>query len=120
MKHLLLSALFTLFTSTVHADEPRPIWPAVVGITAAVALSQYHGHFCEGYPCAHGAHVVTNAAAAYWTTKYYGERAAWTAGISFAVVKELIDRQNGKAFRGGDVATRVLGTGVGIYLYREF
>ena len=129
MKNILLGALIgfvvALGMSGRTQDLPElaepqspPIWPAVFGGMAAVAVSQMG--ICATYPCAHVGHVVTGLAIGYFGTKYYGAPAALTVGISFAFVKELMDQHNGKAFRGVDVATRTAGTLGGIYLYREF
>jgi hypothetical protein len=37
-----------------------------------------------------------------------------------ALGKEIMDKQNGKSFSRTDVATRLLGTGVGVYIAKTF
>jgi hypothetical protein len=75
---------------------------------------------CAQYPCAHYAHVGTGAAIGYLFTSYYTPGSAFGAGLAVAVGKELMDKQNGKSFSRTDVATRLLGTGIGVYIARSF
>jgi hypothetical protein len=94
--------------------------PALVGLAGAVALSQYRGHFCEGYPCAHISHIATGAAIGYFGSKYYSPEIAFSAGLAFALAKEYIDKQSGKGFGRTDVLTRAGGTVLCIWIYKEF
>ena len=75
---------------------------------------------CAQYPCAHYAHVGTGAAIGYLFTSYYSPGAAFGAGLAVAVGKEIMDKQNGKSFSRTDVVTRLLGTGVGVYIAKTF
>ena len=75
---------------------------------------------CATYPCAHYAHVGTGAVVGYLFTTYYGPRSAFGVGLAMSIGKELMDKHNGKSFSRTDVATRMLGTGVGIYLAKTF
>ena len=75
---------------------------------------------CATYPCAHYAHVGTGALVGYVFTAYYGPKSALGVGFAMAVGKELLDKHDGKSFNRTDVVTRMLGTGVGIYLAKTF
>lgn len=75
---------------------------------------------CAQYPCAHYAHVGTGAAIGYLFTSYYSPGAAFGAGLAVAVGKEIMDKQNGKSFSRTDVVTRLLGTGIGVYIAKTF
>jgi len=41
-------------------------------------------------------------------------------GLGFAVGAELVGRLKGKTIRADDIATRALGVGAGIFIYRQF
>jgi hypothetical protein len=71
---------------------------------------------CAQYPCAHYAHVGTGAAIGYLFTSYYSPGAAFGAGLAVALGKEIMDKRNNKSFSRTDVVTRLLGTGVGVYI----
>jgi hypothetical protein len=75
---------------------------------------------CATYPCAHYAHVGTGAMIGYLFTAYYGPKSALGVGLGLAVGKELMDKRDGKSFSRTDVVTRLLGTGVGVYIARTF
>ena len=75
---------------------------------------------CAQYPCAHYAHVGTGAAIGYLFTSYYTPASAFGAGFAVAIGKEVMDKRNGKSFSRTDVATRLLGTGIGVYIARSF
>lgn len=75
---------------------------------------------CATYPCAHYSHVGTGALIGYVYTAYYGPRTAFGVGLALGVGKELMDKHDGKNFNRTDIVTRLLGTGVGIYLAKAF
>lgn len=83
------------------------------------AVEQQAGNGC-GYPCNHYVHVAEGAVLAMAVSHYYGESTAWKVGLGFAVGAELVGRMKGKTIRADDIATRALGTGAGIWLYRQF
>ena len=74
-----------------------------------------------GYPCNHYLHVAEGAAVAMVVSHYYGESTAWKLGLGLAVGAEIVGKlQHKKVISGADIATRALGTGAGIWLYRRF
>ncbi len=75
---------------------------------------------CAQYPCAHYAHVGTGAAIGYLFTSYYTPASAFGAGLAVSLGKEYMDKVNGKSFSRTDVATRMLGTGIGVYVAKSF
>jgi hypothetical protein len=66
------------------------------------------------------AHVGTGAAIGYLFTSYYSPGAAFGAGLAVALGKEIMDKRNNKSFSRTDVVTRLLGTGVGVYIAKTF
>ena len=94
---------------------------ATVGVIGVLSLWGKNTTLpCAQYPCAHYAHVGTGAAIGYLFTSYYSPGAAFGAGLAVAVGKEIMDKQNGKSFSRTDVATRLLGTGIGVYIAKTF
>lgn len=94
---------------------------ATVGMIGVLSLWGKNSTLpCAQYPCAHYAHVGTGAAIGYLFTSYYSPGAAFGAGLAVAVGKEVMDKQNGKSFSRTDVVTRLLGTGVGVYIAKTF
>jgi len=89
-----------------------------LALALAAAEQQMPGN-C-GYPCNHYLHVAEGAAVAMVVSHYYGEDTAWKVGLGLAVGAELVGRLQGKKMRVDDIATRALGTGAGIWLYRRF
>ena len=83
------------------------------------AAEQQAGSGC-GYPCNHYVHVSEGAIVGAAVSHYYGEATAWKVGLGLAVGAELVGRLKGKKIRADDIATRALGTGAGIWLYRQF
>jgi hypothetical protein len=94
---------------------------ATVGMIGVLSLWGKNSTLpCAQYPCAHYAHVGTGAAIGYLFTSYYSPGAAFGAGLAVGVGKEIMDKQNGKSFSRTDVVTRLLGTGLGVYIARTF
>jgi hypothetical protein len=94
---------------------------ATIGMIAVMSLWGKDSNMpCASYPCAHYAHVGTGVGIGYLFTSYYSPGSAFTAGLTVAVGKELLDKHDGKSFSRTDVATRLLGTGLGIYIARTF
>lgn len=94
---------------------------ATVGMVAVMSLWGKDTSLpCASYPCAHYAHVGTGMGIGYLFTSYYSPGSALGAGLVIAVGKELLDKRDGKSFSRTDVATRLLGTGVGIYIAKTF
>ena len=94
---------------------------ATVGMIGVLSLWGSQSNMpCATYPCAHYGHVGTGMAIGYLFTSYYGPRSAVLAGLAIGVGKEIMDKQNGKTFNRTDVVTRMLGTGIGIYLAKTF
>lgn len=96
-----------------------------LGVTAGlIGMMSLYGQGtnmpCATYPCAHYAHVGTGLLIGSLFTAYYGPRTALGVGLAMAVGKELLDKHDGKSFNRTDVVTRMLGTGVGIYLVKAF
>jgi len=103
--------------------EKSLLIPVAVTVGMIGVLSLWGGQSnmpCATYPCAHYAHVGTGAAVGYLFTSYYSPQSALVAGLAIGVGKELMDKHNGKSFSRTDVMTRLLGTGVGIYLAKTF
>jgi hypothetical protein len=94
---------------------------ATVGMIGVLSLWGNNSSMpCAQYPCAHYAHVGTGVAIGYLFTSYHSPGAAFGAGLAVAVGKEFMDKQDGKSFSRTDIATRLLGTGVGIYFAKSF
>jgi hypothetical protein len=94
---------------------------ATVGMIGVLSLWGSQSNMpCATYPCAHYGHIGTGAAIGYLFTSYYSPQSALVAGLAVGVGKELMDKQNGKTFNRTDVVTRLLGTGIGIYLAKTF
>jgi len=84
------------------------------------AVEQQASSGC-GYPCNHYAHVAEGAVVGAAVSHYYGESTAWKVGLGFAVGAEIAGKVlHGKKMSAADVATRSMGTGAGIWLYRQF
>ena len=96
-----------------------------IGVTVGmIGVMSFYGQGsnapCATYPCAHYAHVGTGAMIGYLFTAYYGPKSALGVGLALGIGKELMDKRDGKSFNRTDVATRLLGTGIGIYLATAF
>lgn len=105
------------------AEKKNPIVPilATAGLIGVMTLyGQGSSMPCATYPCAHYAHVGTGALVGYIFTSYYGPRSALGVGLLMSVGKEMLDKHDGKNFNRTDVVTRMLGTGVGIYIAKTF
>lgn len=106
-------------------EEPEKNLIIPIGVTLGmIGVMSLYGQGssmpCATYPCAHYAHVGTGALIGYVFTAYYGPGSALGVGFALAVGKELLDKHDGKSFNRTDVVTRMLGTGVGIYLAKTF
>lgn len=104
-------------------EKKNPLVPIAltVGMVGVMTLyGQGSDMPCATYPCAHYAHVGTGAILGYVYTAYYGPGWALGLGLAMGVGKELLDKHDGKSFNRTDVVTRLLGTGVGIYLAKTF
>lgn len=89
-------------------------------IAAAIAAADQQVKGC-GYPCNHYVHGGEGAAVAMVVGHYYGTDTAWKVGIGLAIGAEVVGRlQHGKSISGTDILTRSLGTGAGIWFYRQF
>jgi hypothetical protein len=87
----------------------------------ATAEQNINGGRGCGYPCNHYVHVVEGAALAAAVTHYYGESTAWKIGLGFAVGTEVAGKLlHNKKISAADIATRSLGTGAGIWFYKQF
>lgn len=91
----------------------------VFALLLAAAEQNSSSHGC-GYPCNHYVHMAEGAVLGAAVTHYYGESTAWKVGLGFAVGAELVGKLKGKSIRAEDIATRALGTGGGIWLYKQF
>jgi len=107
-----------------HDNEKKSLFipvAATVGMIGVLSLWGSQSNMpCSTYPCAHYGHLGTGAAIGYLFTAYYSPQSALVAGLAVGVGKELMDKQNGKTFNRTDVVTRLLGTGIGIYLAKTF
>ena len=107
-----------------HDNEKKSLLiPVAATIGVIGVLSRWGSQSnmpCSTYPCAHYGHIGTGAAIGYLFTSYYSPQSALVAGLAVGIGKELMDKQNGKTFNRTDVVTRLLGTGIGIYLAKTF
>lgn len=94
---------------------------ATIGMIGVLSLWGKNSSMpCAQYPCAHYGHVGTGAVIGYLFTSYYTPGSALGVGLAISVGKEIMDKQNGKSFSRTDVATRLIGTGLGIYVAKTF
>jgi len=91
-----------------------------LGIALVLAFAEQNIPLHYDYPANHYIHFAEGMAITMAVNYYYGENMAWGVGLGFAVGAELVGRMKGKTIRADDIATRALGVGAGIFIYRQF
>ncbi len=92
-----------------------------IGIALVLAFAEQNIPLHYDYPANHYIHFAEGMAITMAVNHYYGESTAWKVGLGLAVGAEIVGKlQHKKVISGADIATRALGTGAGIWLYRRF